>query len=72
MLEGVQAIASAIATKSPLTIRGIKEIMNYNRDHTPASGLNFVATWNAAMLLSEDSQEAMLATMQKRIPQFKD
>ena len=72
LLDGVQAIAGAIAAKSPLTVRGIKEVMNYNRDHTIASGLNFVATWNAAMLLSEDSQEAMLATLQKRTPQFKD
>ena len=42
--------------------------MNYNRDRTLTSSLNFVATWNAARLLSEDSQEAVLAVMQKRIP----
>jgi enoyl-CoA hydratase/carnithine racemase len=46
--------------------------MNFNRDHSVASGLNYVATWNAAMLLSEDGQEAMTAAMQKREPQFKD
>jgi enoyl-CoA hydratase/carnithine racemase len=68
----VQTIAVAIAAKSPLTVRGIKEVMNYNRDHSVGSGLNFVATWNAAMLLSEDTQEAMAATLQRRGPQFKD
>lgn len=72
LLAGVQAIAKTIATKSPLAVRGIKQVMNYNRDHTVASGLNFVATWNAAMLLSEDTQEAVMATLQKRDPQFKD
>ncbi len=72
LLEGVRAIAAAIAVKAPLTVRGIKEVLNYSRDHSLSSGLNFVATWNAAMLLSEDSQEAMAAVMQKRNPQFKD
>lgn len=72
LLEGMQAVAKNIAAKSPLTVRGIKEVMNYNRDHGIASGLNFVATWNAAMLLSEDSQEAVTAAIQKRGPQFKD
>lgn len=69
---GVQSIAATIAAKSPLAIRGIKQVMNYNRDHTVASGLNFVATWNAAMLLSEDTQEAVTATLQKRSPRFSD
>lgn len=72
LLEGVEEIARIIAAKSPLTIRGIKQVMNYNRDHTIASGLDFVATWNAAMLLSEETQEAVLATMQKRVPRFND
>jgi enoyl-CoA hydratase len=72
LLERVQTIAVAIAAKSPLTVRGIKEVMNYNRDHSVGSGLSFVATWNAAMLLSEDTQEAMAATLQRRSPQFKD
>lgn len=72
LLSGVQATAITIAAKSPLAIRGIKQVMNYNRDHTVASGLNFVATWNAAMLLSEDTQEAVTATLQKRSPRFSD
>ncbi len=46
--------------------------MNYSRDHSVASGLNFVATWNAAMLLSEDTQEAITAVIQKRSPQYKN
>jgi enoyl-CoA hydratase/carnithine racemase len=72
LMAGVEDIARSIAAKSPLTVRGIKEVMNYNRDHGVASGLNFVATWNAAMLLSEDTQEAVAAVMQKRKPEFKD
>ena len=40
--------------------------------HMVADGLNYVATWNAAMLLSNDLQEAMMANMGKRAPEFKD
>jgi len=72
MLQGVRAIAECIAAKSPLAIRGTKEMITYARDHSVADGLNYVATWNAAMLMSADLTEAMAAAMQKRAPQFKD
>ncbi|PKO62660.1 MAG: 2,4-dienoyl-CoA reductase, partial [Betaproteobacteria bacterium HGW-Betaproteobacteria-18] len=72
LLKGVREIATTIAAKSPLSIRGVKEMISYARDHTVADGLNYVATWNAAMLLSNDLQEAMMANMGKRPPEFKD
>ena len=70
--EGAMAIAGAIAAKSPLAIRGCKEMITYARDHSVADGLNYVATWNAAMLLSRDLQEAALAAREKRLPAFRD
>ena len=70
--NGVRELAASIAAKSPLSIRGVKEMITYARDHTVADGLNYVATWNAAMLLSNDLQEAMMANMGKRAPKFKD
>jgi enoyl-CoA hydratase len=69
---GVRAIAADIAAKAPLAIRGVKEMITYARDHTVADGLNYNATWNAAMLMSADLQEAMMAGMAKRAPEFKD
>lgn len=69
---GVLAIARRIAGKSPLAIRGSKEILNYSRDHSVADGLSYVATWNAAMLLSADLNEAMQAARERRLPQFAD
>lgn len=47
-------LARQIAEKSPLAIRGIKEMLLYSRDHSVADGLNYVATWNAGMLISND------------------
>jgi enoyl-CoA hydratase len=70
--SGVRAIALDIAAKAPLAVRGVKEMITYARDHTVADGLNYNATWNAAMLMSADLQEAMMAGMAKRAPAFKD
>jgi enoyl-CoA hydratase len=70
--DGVLEIAASIAAKSPLSIRGTKEMINYARDHSVADGLKYIATWNAAMLLSTDLQEAMMANLSKRPAEFKD
>ena len=47
-------------------------MINYARDHTVADGLNYVATWNAAMLMSDDLSTAMAASMSRQTPVFKD
>ena len=70
--RGVAEIAAAIAAKSPLSVRGIKEMLVYSRDHSVADGLNYIAAWNAAMLVSEDLSEAMIAAREKRPPKFRD
>ena len=72
LLEGVRRIAQTIAAKSPLAIRGSKEMLNYGRDHSLADGLNYVATWNAAMLMTLDLDEAMTAMREQRPPRFLD
>lgn len=71
MKAEVLKIAQSIATKSPLSIRGTKAILNHTRDHSVADGLEYMATWNAAMLLSDDLMEAFQAKMQKREAIFK-
>ena len=72
MMSQVSDIAGKITQKSPLTIRGIKHVMNYSRDHSVADGLQYVATWNASMLLSEDVQRAIKSIMSKTSAIFKD
>ena len=72
LTAAVREIAATIAAKSPLATRGLKEVMNYSRDHSVADGLNFVATWNAAMLLSADLNESIAAQQEKRAPRFAD
>lgn len=70
--EGVLKIASNIAAKSPLSIRGTKKILSYTKDHSVEDGLDYIATWNASMLLSEDLAEVFKAKQENRPPVFED
>ncbi len=72
LMRGVFEIAQQIAAKSPLAVQGSKEMISYMRDHSVADGLNYIATWNAAMLQAEDLRVAMAAHMSKQTPEFKD
>lgn len=72
LLAAVTELARVIAAKSPLAIRGSKHVLNYARDHSVAEGLEQIATWNAAMILSNDLNEAFAAKLQGRAPVFAD
>jgi enoyl-CoA hydratase len=72
LMEDVMQIASTIASKSPLSIRGTKDVLHYSKEHSVDDSLNYMSTWNAAMLLSADLTEAFKATMEKRSPKFDD
>jgi enoyl-CoA hydratase/carnithine racemase len=72
LMAAVQELAATLAAKPPLALRGCKEMITYARDHTVADGLNHVATWNAAMLLSTDLDESLAAGREKRAPNFRD
>lgn len=72
LLAGVMEIAEQIAAKSPIAVRGTKEMIRYMRDHRVEDGLEYIATWNAAMLQSEDLRLAMAAHMTKQKPEFAD
>ncbi|XP_068666965.1 delta(3,5)-Delta(2,4)-dienoyl-CoA isomerase, peroxisomal [Aristolochia californica] len=70
MDAGVRAIAEDIGRKSPLAIIGTKAVLLKSRDVSVERGLDYVATWNSGMLLSDDLQEAVKAVIQKRKPIF--
>jgi len=72
LLDGVFAIAREIAAKSPIAVAGTKEMLSYMRDHRIDDGLEYIATWNAAMLQSEDLRVAVAAHMSKQKPTFAD
>lgn len=72
LLKEVTAIARGIASKSPLAIRGTKEMLLYARDHSVSDGLNYIATWNSGMLSQADLRAAMQAQLEKKQAAFED
>ncbi len=72
LLKEVRAMAANIAAKSPLAVRGSKEMLLFSRDHSVREGLNYVATWNAGMLSAQDLREGMAAQMEKRSATYDD
>jgi enoyl-CoA hydratase len=70
VIEHALTVAREIADKAPLATTGIKEVLNYNRDHTVEESLNYTALWNAAMNFSDDMMEAFKSKTEKRDPDF--
>ncbi|XP_020087758.1 delta(3,5)-Delta(2,4)-dienoyl-CoA isomerase, peroxisomal [Ananas comosus] len=68
--EGVSDVARGLAEKSSIAVMGTKAVLVRSRDLTVEQGLDYVATWNAAMLMSPDLKEAVQAYLHKRKPLF--
>jgi len=64
-------LAGEIAANPPLAVQGVKDVINYTRDHGIPQSLAYVAQKNAAAIPSEDLLEAVAAFLEKRKPQFK-
>lgn len=63
-------VVLGIAGKSPLAIIGTKRVLIQGRDLTVDQGLDYVATWNSATLVSDDLIETKEAQVQKRKPAY--
>ena len=72
MHSAVRDIAATIASKSPLAIRGIKQTLDYGRSHGVEDALNYVATWNSAMLSFADIDTALNASKSASAADFDD
>jgi len=71
MLVAARSMAAEIAANPPLTVQGIKRVMNYCQGRSVADGLAYGAAWNAAFLQSMDLAEAMGAFAERRTAEFK-
>lgn len=72
LLAHVTEVARTLAAKSPLALRGTKHAITYARDHSVRDALDHIATWNSAVLISEDLHEAVAAAREKRAPVYED
>ena len=71
-LSAALDLAQEIASKAPIAIAGIKNALNYARDHSVCEGLDHIATWNGGMLRPEDLMKAIQARAQKQTAEFAD
>jgi enoyl-CoA hydratase len=69
-VQAAGQLAETIGGLAPMTVQGVKEVINYSRDNGVYPGLDYVAQKNAAVLVSEDLKEAVSAFMQRRDPTF--
>jgi len=69
-LQAAHATAAEIAENPPLTVRGVKDVLDQQRISAVSASLRYVAAWNSAFLPSKDLSEGISATFAKRPPQF--
>ncbi|XP_068280640.1 delta(3,5)-Delta(2,4)-dienoyl-CoA isomerase, mitochondrial [Nyctibius grandis] len=69
LLGGALEVAVAVAARSPVAVQGTKANLLYARDHPVPEGLRYVATWNMAMLQTEDIPRAVGAALDKKGPE---
>jgi len=70
VVSDARAMAAEIAGNSPLAVQGTKAVLTAGESRPVADGLEYVATWNAGFLASDDLTEAMTAFMEKRPGHF--
>jgi len=66
VLKDALAMAAEITSNSPLAVQGTKAVLTVGEGRSVTEGLEYVATWNAGFLASDDLAEAMAAFMEKR------
>ncbi len=71
VIRAAQDLAREMAENSPLVLKGVKKVVEFAEEHTVREGLEYVALWNSAFLMSDDLTEAVMAFMQKRKPVYK-
>ena len=70
VLADARDLAADIADNSPLAVQGTKAVLAAGETRSVSEGLDYVATWNAGALASDDLREAMVAFVEKRPPVF--
>ena len=69
-LQRAHDIAVAIAANPPLTVQGVKRVMNQRALEGVRESLHYSALWNTAFMQSRDFAEAMSAFAEKRAARF--
>lgn len=71
LVAAAESLGREIAANAPLTVRGVKRVLDFGVGRRVSDGLDYVAAWNSAFLASEDLGEALSAFLEKRPAAFK-
>ncbi|MFN0064162.1 MAG: enoyl-CoA hydratase-related protein [Myxococcaceae bacterium] len=71
LFERALLLAQTWATLPALAVQGVKQAMNAASQSSQTESLRACATWNTALLQSEDFAEAQAAFREKRPPHFR-
>ncbi|MBU0551647.1 crotonase/enoyl-CoA hydratase family protein [Myxococcota bacterium] len=70
LMAAATALAEEIAANPPLTVQGAKAVMNEAEAAAVDRGLEYVALWNSAHLVTQDFGVAVTAQMTGQRPEF--
>jgi enoyl-CoA hydratase len=70
LFDKARAMAARIAKNPPLTVQGVKQVLNDRSEREARESLRYVALYNAAFLPSEDLREALASFLEKRPAKF--
>jgi enoyl-CoA hydratase len=70
LMAEAQRVAEEIAGNPPLAVEGTKRVMNEATNAGVDRGLEYVATWNAAHLVTQDLGMAVAAFVSKEKPEY--
>lgn len=71
LYEAARQLASQIAANAPLAIGCTKEVLNFSRYVNVGEGMALAIQKNMFLLSTKDLQEAVVAFLEKRAPDFK-
>lgn len=70
LMKAADALAAEIAENPPLAVQGAKRVMNEAVTADIDRGLEYVATWNAAHLVTQDLGVAVAAFVSREKPEY--
>ena len=71
LYEAARELAVQITENAPLAIECTKEVLNFSRNTGVSEGMDLAIQKNMFLLTTKDLQEAFIAFMEKRTPEFK-
>jgi enoyl-CoA hydratase len=71
LYEAANKMAAEITENAPLAIECSKEVLNFSRHTSVSEGMALAIQKNMFLLTTKDLQEAFIAFMEKRAPNFK-